>query len=107
MSESFAMGESSLQGMRDTGSRTGETVFRYPATRVIPPGRHGLHLWIDRGERRRDLRTKCFHPATNGRRRGNSSAQGLHRVGAWGPTSRCSGKYMSLGGGWAENIWEP
>src|SRR3546814_9112858 len=28
MSESFAMGESSLQGMRDTGSRTGETVFR-------------------------------------------------------------------------------
>src|SRR3546814_5401892 len=80
MSESFAMGESSPQGMRDTGSRTGETVFRYPATRVIPPGRHDFHLGIDRGERRLDWRTKCLHPSTNGRRRGNIMALDLHRM---------------------------
>src|SRR3546814_11763972 len=80
MSESFAMGESSLQGMRDTGSRTGETVFRYPATRVILPGRHDFHLGIDRSERRLDWRTKCLHPSTNGRRRGNIMAD-RKRVG--------------------------
>src|SRR3546814_1084993 len=96
MSESFAMGESALQGMRETGSRTGETVFRYPATRVIPPGRHDFHLGIDRGERRLDWRTKCLHPSTNGRRWGNIMALDLHRMGALGQIGRWRRNYLSL-----------
>src|SRR3546814_8015296 len=64
MSESFAMGESSLQGMRDTGSPTGETVFRYPATRVIPPGRHDFTPGTARGGRRPDWRTIRRHTRT-------------------------------------------